>query len=85
MANRGDCNAITNLMAERNPNHDLSQLLSNTERELNRLETDSNYKLYVTELQNEVIGFCRFFHSSGMPAQKKIYQSPGVGTEWELW
>lgn len=76
LANRGDCNAITNLMAERNPNHDLSQLLSNTERELNRLETDSNYKLYVTELQNEVIGFCRFFHSSGLPAQKKIYQSP---------
>lgn len=76
LANRDDCNAITNLMAERNPAHAVSQLLSNTKRELDRLETDSNYKLYVAELHNEIVGFCRFFHSSGMPVQKKIYQSP---------
>ncbi len=61
LANRDDCNAITNLMAERNPAHAVSQLLSNTKRELDRLETDSNYKLYVAELHYEIVGFCRFF------------------------
>ncbi len=70
LANRDDCNAITNLMIERNPAHVTSQLYLNTKRELDRLETDSNYKLYVAELHNEVVGFCRFFHSAGMPAQK---------------
>lgn len=76
LATRDDCEAITALMVERNPTHDISKILSNTNRELDRLETDTKYKLYVAELQNEVIGFCRFFHSSGMSAQKKTYQSP---------
>lgn len=76
LAIRMDCSAISNLMAERNPSIDLSQILSNTNHELDRLESDSNYKLYVAELNNEVVGFCRFYHTSGMPTHKKIYPSP---------
>ncbi len=76
LAERKDCSAVSKLMSERNPTIEASQILSNINRELDRVETDSNYKLYVAELKNEVIGFCRFYHSSGMPAQKKIYPSP---------
>lgn len=76
LATRKDCSAITNLMAERNPSFDISQLLSNTNRELDRLESDANYKLCVAELNNEVVGFCRFYHSSGLPSHKNIYPSP---------
>jgi RimJ/RimL family protein N-acetyltransferase len=76
LALRTDCAAITDLMVERNPSIDISKLLSNTNQEIDRLESDINYKLYVAELDDEVVGFCRFFHSSGMPPHKKIFPSP---------
>lgn len=76
LADPKDCHAISHLMAERNPSVNISQILSNTNRELDRLEKDSNYKLCVAELNNAVVGFCRFYHSSGMPEHKKIYPSP---------
>ncbi len=78
-ANRADCNAISDLMIERNPSINPSQLIANTNREIDRLESDNNYKLYVAELNKEVVGFCRFYHSSGLPAHIKMYPSP---EEW---
>lgn len=75
-ANRGDVDAISSLMADRNPNREVSQLLANTNRELDRLETDSNYKLCVAELNNEIVGFCRFLHSYSLSSHKRIYQAP---------
>lgn len=76
LATRNDCEYITNLLAERNPNIEVSKLQSNTKRELERLDTDLNYKLCVAELKSVVVGFCRFYHSSGMPEPKKVYPSP---------
>ena len=76
LATRKDCSAISRLMCDRNPALEASQLLTNTIRELDRLETDYSYKIYVADLNDEVIGFCRFYHTSGMSAQKKIYPSP---------
>lgn len=76
LAERKDLSVICNLMAERNPALDISQISKNTNREFERLESDSSYKLYVTELKNEVVGFCRFYHSAGLPEHKKIYPSP---------
>lgn len=75
-ASRNDCSAITRLMAERNPSTDLAQISSNTNRELDRVESDPNYNLFVAELNHEVVGLCRFYHSSGLPSQKKIFPSP---------
>lgn len=73
---QGDVNAITNLMAERNPNLDEFLLLSKTQSEIDKARTSSNFKIYVAELNDEVVGFCRFLHSSSLPTQKKAYQGP---------
>ncbi len=29
-----------------------------------------------TLLENEIVGLCRFYHSSGLPSHKKIFPSP---------
>lgn len=76
LACSGDRAAIANLMAERNPNIDYVKLLENTDREIALLDSDDKYNLCVAELKNEVIGFCRFFHSDRVPAHKKLYPSP---------
>lgn len=52
--------------------HDLKE---NTHREIDRVESDEKYKLYVAELNGEVVGFCRFYHSAGLPTAKKVYPS----------
>ena len=57
-------------------NMDYSNILENTTREISRSESDDKYKLCAAELNNAVIGFCRFFHTNGLPEHKKIYQSP---------
>jgi L-amino acid N-acyltransferase YncA len=75
-AERKDLSAVCNLMAERNPTLEFSQVYATTNREFERLETDPSYKIYVADLTNEVVGFCRFFHTAGMPENKKIYPSP---------
>lgn len=40
LASRTDCSAISNLMHERNPLIEINQILANTNRELDRVETD---------------------------------------------
>lgn len=76
LATRRDCNSINILMAERNPSVSFSNIEAGTNREIDRVESDDGYKLYVAELNNEVIGFCRFYHSESIPADRKIYPSP---------
>jgi ribosomal protein S18 acetylase RimI-like enzyme len=63
-------------MAERNPNQSFADIETSTHREIDRIESGVSYKLYVAELGKEVVGFCRFYHSEGLPASKKIYPSP---------
>ncbi len=76
LASQADCDAIAALMAERNPNRELFEVIKGTERELSRVSPDSDYKLYVAELNGEVLGFCRFWHSSGLPAARKTFPAP---------
>lgn len=76
LVQRGDREVITRLMAERNPNQDISVAYKTTDRELDTVEKDPNYRLYVAELDGEVAGFCRYYHSSGLPVAKKVYPAP---------
>lgn len=76
LVQRGDRDVVTQLMAARNPEKDLSEVYKTTDRELHSVETDPNYRLYVAELDGKVVGFCRFYHSSGLPASKKVYPAP---------
>jgi L-amino acid N-acyltransferase YncA len=76
LAKRQDCYAISVLMAERNPNQSFPDIEASTHREIDRVEAGLSYKLYVAELGSEVVGFCRFYHSEGLPTSKKIYPSP---------
>lgn len=76
LARRDDCEGISLLMAERNPSQSFSEIEASTTREIDRVELNGDYKLYVAELDNEVIGLCRFYHSDGLPLSKKIHPSP---------
>lgn len=76
LANRQDCHAISTLMAERNPSQSFAEVEASTNREIDRVESGVSYKLYVAELNGEVVGLCRFYHSEGLPPSKKIYPSP---------
>lgn len=76
LVNRQDCKSISHLMAERNPSQSFTEIEASANREIDRVETGSGYKLYVAELNNEVVGLCRFYHSDGLPLGKKIYPSP---------
>lgn len=76
LAGRQDCNSISNLMAERNPSKSFADIEATTNREIDRIESGSAYKLYVAELNGEIVGFCRFYHSEGLPLSRRIYPSP---------
>jgi ribosomal protein S18 acetylase RimI-like enzyme len=76
LAHRRDCDSINALTAERNPSQNIADIAAGTNREMDRIEAGESYKLYVAELKGEVVGFCRFAHSDGLPANKKIYPAP---------
>lgn len=76
LATRADLNAISNLMAERNPFQSFAEIEASTNREIDRVESGVAYKLFVAELRGSVLGFCRFYHSDGLPPNKKINPSP---------
>jgi ribosomal protein S18 acetylase RimI-like enzyme len=76
LAERKDREAISGLMAQRNPDKELSEIYKTTDRELESVERDPKYRLYVGDLNGIVVGLSRFYHSSGLPESKKVYPSP---------
>ncbi len=68
--------AIIKLMCERNPTVPMEQIISKTINEIKLNSEDPFYWLYVATIDDVVVGFCRFFHSKGMPSHKKIFASP---------
>jgi len=73
IVDRNDRDAITALMAIRNPQVDLTHISEKMDKELDLVETDPTYRLYVAELDGKVVGFCRYYHSSRLPDSKKVY------------
>jgi RimJ/RimL family protein N-acetyltransferase len=76
VATADDRIAILKLMAERNPNRSEAQLLAQTDREIIRNLNDPQYWLYVADLDGQVVGLCRYFHSNGLPEEKIVYPAP---------
>ena len=68
--------AIMKLMAERNPNLSETQLLTKTDREIVLNSSDPQYWLYVADLDGQVVGLCRYFHSDRLPDEKIVYPAP---------
>ena len=79
LAEQKDFEALSALMAERNPSTPKDAVERSMQRELDTLKTDSNYKLFVAELEyaqsaeSEIVGFCRFYDSAGLPSERKKY------------
>lgn len=76
LVKRSDRNAIVDLTSLRNPNQLLADIQKKTDQEILNVETDSNYLLYVTEHDGQVIGFCRFYNCTALPETKRIYPAP---------
>lgn len=76
LAQVSDLDVIARLMAQRNPTTPFEQTLKQTEKELTIAQTDHSYQLLVAEVNNQVVGFCRFYDSKGLPAQKRLYAAP---------
>ncbi len=68
--------SINEMMLERNPHVDKEQIQLKTKRELEFNLNDPFYWLYVASINDQVVGLCRFFHSQGMPANKKKHPAP---------
>ena len=64
------------LMHERNPNESIDILKTKTLNEIKLNSEDPFYWLYIAIIKDEVVGLCRFYHSSGLPLHKKIFSSP---------
>lgn len=75
-ANDSDRDAIIDLTVQRHPDRPMTDIIAKTEKELLTLKTDSNYLLYIAELESKAIAYTRFFDSEGLPREKKIYPAP---------
>lgn len=64
------------MMLERNPTASREDIIKKTNREIELNKSDPFYWLYIAKVDSEVVGFCRFFHSQGMPQEKKRYPAP---------
>ncbi len=75
---------LVEIMRERNPEISYETMDKKIRREINLNENDPFYWLYVSILDGKVVALCRFFHSTGIPSEKKKYPSPegwyGMGT-----
>jgi RimJ/RimL family protein N-acetyltransferase len=67
---------ISKLMHERNPTLNEDDVLRKTDREISLTASDPKYRLFVCEIENKVIGLCRYFHSTGLSAEKILYPGP---------
>jgi ribosomal protein S18 acetylase RimI-like enzyme len=75
-AKTSDRETVTNLMAERNPDKNRSDLLRTTDKEIELNSSDPNYRLFVAELNGEVVGLCRYYDSAGLPKEKLLFPAP---------
>jgi ribosomal protein S18 acetylase RimI-like enzyme len=76
LADHSDIEKIFHLMSLRNPNSDKNELLKKTKREVEEWSDGKQYGLFVSVLNDEVIGFCRYYHSDGIPEERRRYPAP---------
>jgi ribosomal protein S18 acetylase RimI-like enzyme len=76
LATERDRESVTRLMAERNPDEGVAAIMKKTDREIALNSTDPNYRLFVADLNERVVGLCRYYHSDGLPKEKLIFPAP---------
>lgn len=67
---------IVAIMCERNPNDLVEMTKAKTVKEIKLNDDDPTYWLYVAIINTEVVGLCRFYHSEGLPVNKKKFSAP---------
>lgn len=76
IADESHFDQIVKLMCERNPLDSLETIQTKTNREIKLNKEDPLYWLYVATIKDEVVGFCRFYHSDGLPESRKKFPAP---------
>ena len=76
LADESHINSICRLMAARNPLSKIEDITNKTEKEIFLNISDPDYWLFVAVASNEVIGFCRFYHSRSLLKEKIKFKSP---------
>ncbi|MFA6238600.1 MAG: GNAT family N-acetyltransferase [Bacteriovorax sp.] len=76
LANDTHIDEIAALMHERNPNDSVKIIKAKTLNEIKLNKDDPTYWLYVAIINNKVVGLCRFYHSDGLPINKKKFSAP---------
>lgn len=76
LADETHFDSICCLMSERNPLVKIEDIQKKTKREIFLNLNDPEYRLFVAILDDEVVGFCRFFHSRGLAKEKIKFDSP---------
>lgn len=76
LARISDLEKMVDIMLERTPSVKREKLVARTKREIEHFSDGRDYGLFTAKLKNEVIGFCRYYHSSSIPAEKVIFSSP---------
>jgi RimJ/RimL family protein N-acetyltransferase len=72
-----DCKAIASLLYATNSDTTLDEYIQRTQREIEKYNTSEDiYRVFVSCLNNDIIGYCRFFHSALIPKEKKIHSAP---------
>ncbi len=72
-----DCEAIASLLYATNSDTTLDEYIQRTQREIEKYNTSEDlYRVFVSCLNNDIIGYCRFFHSALIPKEKKIHRTP---------
>lgn len=76
VAEERDLEGVVSLMYERNPTQDRTAIVRQTEREIALNVSDPKYWLFVADLDGQVVGFARCYHSTGLPPGKARFPSP---------
>lgn len=70
LAETKDINEIAELMYLRNPTMCFDKILETTKREVSFNQTPERYRIFVADLNSEVVGLCRYYHSDGIKKNK---------------
>ena len=76
MASTQDIQSVFELMSERNPHLEKENLYKKVKKEITELNDGKNYGVFVARNKGQVVGFCRFYHSSTVNLEKRKYKSP---------
>lgn len=76
LAELKDVDALTNLTLIRNPTYDPISVRRTAENEVANNFSKPRYRIFVADLAERVLGFCRFYHSGDIDPEKILFPAP---------